>query len=142
MMVIRRIGARLATVSLTMAAVIALLWILLVITGNDAGRALVAFWSGSFGSGYALASATLVRATPLILAGLAVALAFRAGVWNIGAEGQLLMGAAAAAAVGLRLGGEVGILSIIPAIAAGALAGALLAGIAGLLRARFGVLEI
>jgi len=142
MMVIRRIGARLATVSLTMAAVIALLWILLVITGHDAERALVAFWSGSFGSGYALASATLVRATPLILAGLAVALAFRAGVWNIGAEGQLLMGAAAAAAVGLRLGGEVGILSIIPAIAAGALAGALLAGIAGLLRARFGVLEI
>jgi len=122
--------------------VVALLGILLVITGHDAGRALAAFWSGSFGSGYAFVSATLVRAIPLILAGLAVALAFRAGVWNIGAEGQLLVGAAAASAVGLSLAEQMGGLALFPALIAGAAAGALLAGIAGLLRARFGVLEI
>ena len=135
-------GARLATAAMAMAAVVALLWVLLVITGHDAGRALTAFWSGSFGSSYTFASATLVRAIPLILAGLAVAIAFRAGVWNIGAEGQLLLGAAAAAAVGLRLGEEMGALSLVPATIAGALAGGLLAGVAGLLRARFGVIEI
>ena len=137
-----RVAPTLATMVVALVGVVALLWMLLVITGHDAGRALMAFWTGSFGSGYALASATLVRATPLILAGLAVGLAFRAGVWNIGAEGQLLMGAAAASAVSLHLGGQLGAASLIPAIVAGAAAGAMLAGVAGWLRARFGVLEI
>ncbi len=59
--------------------------------------ALLALWSGAFGSSYALFSATLVRATPLLLLGLSVATAFRAGILNIGAEGQLLAGAMAAA---------------------------------------------
>ena len=97
---------------------------------------------GSFGSGYTFASATLVRAIPLILAGLAVALAFRGGVWNIGAEGQILAGAAAAAAAGLGLGDRLGAVGLVPALLAGAIGGALLAGIAAVLRARFAVLEI
>ena len=139
---LRVAGARLLEPVIAAAVVVALLWLLLVVTGHDAGRALAAFWSGSFGSSYAFASATLVRATPLILAGLAVAVAFRAGVWNIGAEGQLLVGAAAATAVALHFGATLGTLVLLPAIAAGALAGALFAGIAGVLRARFGVLEI
>src|SRR5688500_13479942 len=137
-----RVASVLATMIAALFGIVVLLWMLLVITGHDPGRALIAFWSGSFGSGYAFASATLVRATPLILAGLAVGLAFRAGVWNIGAEGQLLMGAAAASAVSLHLGGQLGTLSIVPGIIAGAAAGAMLAGVAGLLRARFGVPEI
>ena len=136
------IGIDLAVAAAAAACVGGILWILLVITGHDAGRALEAFWSGSFGSGYAFASATMVRATPLILAGLAVALAFRAGVWNIGAEGQLLAGAAATTAIALQLGEQLGGWALIPAIVGGALAGSVLAGIAGLLRARFGVLEI
>ena len=119
-----------------------LLWVLLVITGHDALRALVAFWSGSFGSGYAFASATLVRAIPLILAGLAVALAFRGGVLNIGAEGQLLVGAAAASAVTLQLAESLGFMVLPLAIVAGAAGGAVTAGVAGVLRSRFGVLEI
>ena len=135
-------GARLVEPVIAAAVVVALLGLLLVVTGHDAGRALMAFWSGSFGSSYAFASATLVRATPLILAGLAVAVAFRAGIWNIGAEGQLLVGAAAATAVALRFGADLGAFVLVPAIVAGALAGALFAGIAGVLRARFGVLEI
>lgn len=136
------VRARLGEAAVATAVITILLWLLLVATGHDAARALSAFWSGSFGSSYALASATLVRAIPIILAGLAVALAFHAGVWNIGAEGQLLAGAAAASAVALHLEGELGGAVIPLAMVAGASAGALLAGVAGVLRVRFGVLEI
>lgn len=123
-------------------AVIALLAVLLTVTGHDPGRSLYAFWMGSFGSPYTLASATLVRAVPLILAGLAIAIAFRAGVWNIGAEGQLLAGAALATMVGLEWGGRLGTIGLIPGLLAGAAGGALLALVAAVLRARFSVLEI
>ena len=123
-------------------AVIALLAVLLTVTGHDPGRSLYAFWMGSFGSPYTLASATLVRAVPLILAGLAIAIAFRAGVWNIGAEGQLLAGAALATMVGLEWGGRLGTIGLIPGLLAGATGGALLALVAAVLRARFSVLEI
>lgn len=138
----RGLAVGLATIAAAIVAVVGLLALLLVATGHDPGRALHAFWMGSFGSAYAFASATLVRATPLILAGLAIALAFRAGVWNIGAEGQLLAGAAAAAAIGLGWGGRLGAIGLVLGLLAGALGGALLAGVAGILRARFAVLEI
>jgi simple sugar transport system permease protein len=132
----------LVSIGAAAAAVVGLLSVLLVVTGHDPGRALHAFWMGSFGSPYTFASATLVRATPLILAGLAIALAFRAGVWNIGAEGQLLAGAAAATAIGLAWGDRLGAIALVPGLVAGLLGGALLAGIASMLRARFAVLEI
>lgn len=103
---------------------------------------LLAFWDGAFGSPYALFSATLVRATPLILVGLAVAVAFRAGVLNIGAEGQLLAGASAATAVGLLTGGWPRLLAVVATLVAGAVAGATWAGIAAWLRRRFDVLEV
>lgn len=103
---------------------------------------LSAFWDGAFGSSYAFWSATLVRTTPLLLVGLAVALAFRAGILNIGAEGQLILGAIAASAVALRWPTLPGVVMVLAMIAAGALAGAAWAGIAALLRRRFGVLEV
>lgn len=90
----------------------------------------------------ALFADALVRATPLIVAGLAVALAFRGGVFNIGAEGQLLVGAAASTATTLALGSSLGTLTLIPALLAAALAGAAWAGIAAELKRRFHVLEI
>jgi ABC-type uncharacterized transport system permease subunit len=86
--------------------------------------------------------ATLVRATPLVLVGLAVALAFRAKVLNIGAEGQLLAGASAAVAVGLACASWPAVFLVSGELAAGILAGALWAGIAAVLRERFGVLEV
>ena len=89
-----------------------------------------------------LAADALVRATPLIIAGLAVALAFRGGVFNIGAEGQLLVGAIASTAVSLALGKTLGSIVILVALPAAAIAGALWAGIAAELRRRFHVLEI
>ncbi|MDB4880480.1 MAG: putative transporter permease protein, partial [Gemmatimonadetes bacterium] len=88
----------------TAAVAVAALAVLAVLAGTAAApalAALAALWRGAFGSWYAITSATLVRAVPLMLTGTAVAVAFRAGVFNIGAEGQLLAGAAAAAAVAL-----------------------------------------
>lgn len=131
-----------ATVVLVSLLALGALWLALRLAGLDATRALVALWDGSFGSGYSLTSSTLVRATPLVLTGLAVAIAFRAGVWNIGAEGQLLAGAATAAAVGLFATPLLGPFSVVGALAVGALAGALWAWIAAYLRNRFGVLEV
>jgi len=84
----------------------------------------------------------LVRSTPLILAGLAVALAFRGGVFNIGAEGQLLAGATASTTVSLAFGNSLGGLTPLLGALAGMMAGALWAGIAAELKRRFHVLEI
>jgi ABC-type uncharacterized transport system permease subunit len=104
-----------------------------------AGRALV---SGAFGSGETFLSITLVRAVPLILTGLAVALAFRAGVWNIGAEGQLYAGAMAAVWVGLAAG-SLPRWALAPGLLlAAALGGAAWALVPALMRLRLGVGEV
>jgi general nucleoside transport system permease protein len=102
---------------------------------------LEAFWRGSLGSGSAFFSGTLVRAIPLGILGVGIAVAFRAGVFNIGAEGQLLLGAIAATIAGLHSSG-LGPAAAFAGLIAAAVAGALWAGIAALLRARFGVLEV
>ena len=107
----------------------------------DILQAVDAFWRGSIGSASAFFSGTLVRAVPLALIGLGISLAFRAGVFNIGGEGQLLLGAIAATIAGLYTGGPPFVAVPIALIAAMA-GGALWAGIAALLRARFGVLEV
>lgn len=121
------------------AAALTLLAALLALGGFDVPIALAALWRGSFGSTYAFFSATLVRATPLLLAGLAIALAFRAGVWNIGAEGQLLAGATAAiAAASIPIPGP---LRLTLALVFAAAAGGVWALPAALLRRR-GVLEV
>lgn len=104
--------------------------------------ALLAFWDGAFGSAFALWSATLVRATPLVLLGLAIAVAFRAGVLNIGAEGQLLVGAVAASVMALGLGGWPRAVVLPLVLLAGMAGGAAWAWIAAVLRRRFGVLEV
>lgn len=116
--------------------------VLLTVSGYPASDALGALWRGAFGSWSTFLSGTLVRATPLLFAGLAVTIAFRAGILNIGAEGQLLVGAAAATAVAVTVSPALGLAGIALALVAGAMAGAVWAGIAALLRARFGVLEV
>lgn len=84
----------------------------------------------------------LVHATPLMITGLAVAIAFRAGVWNIGADGQFIAGATAAAWVGVSAPVEIRWLALIAALVAGVIAGAIWAAGAAWLRSRFGVLEV
>jgi ABC-type uncharacterized transport system permease subunit len=85
---------------------------------------------------------TLILTTPLILTGLAVAFAFRAGLFNIGGQGQYLVGSMAAVYVGSSLDGTPGFLHIVLAIAAGCAVGGLWAGIAGLLKATTGANEV
>lgn len=84
----------------------------------------------------------LVRSIPLILAGLSVGLAFRGGVFNLGAEGQLIVGAVAAAAISIKLEPVFGTFVIFMALTGGAAAGAFWAAIAAELKRRFHVLEI
>jgi simple sugar transport system permease protein len=138
----RLVLVQLALVALVLVAIAAATAILLLVGGYSVRDGLAALWSGSLGSWYALTSATLVRAVPLLCTGVAVAIAFRAGVFNIGAEGQLLVGAAAAATVALAtpLAAQPAALAL--ALAASAVAGGLWAGVAALLRTRFGVLEV
>ena len=85
---------------------------------------------------------TLILTTPLILTGLAVAFAFRAGLFNIGGQGQYLVGTFAAVYVGSSLDGMPALLHIVLAIAAACAAGAMWAGIAGLLKATTGANEV
>jgi simple sugar transport system permease protein len=84
----------------------------------------------------------LVSTTPILFTGIAVAIAFRSGYWNIGAEGQLLMGAVAATAVGMSAEGLSPLLVLPLMIAAGALAGAAWAFVPGILRVRLGIDEV
>jgi simple sugar transport system permease protein len=86
-------------------------------------------------------SDTLTNATPLILCGLAVGLAFRAGLFNIGGQGQIIAGAIAAGYVGFAWHLPSG-LHVIVAVLAGALGGALWGGIAGFLKAKTGAHEV
>jgi ABC-type uncharacterized transport system permease subunit len=85
---------------------------------------------------------TLILTAPLILTGLAVAFAFRAGLFNIGGQGQYLVGTFAAVYVGSSLDGTPALLHVVLAIVAACVAGAVWAGIAGLLKATTGANEV
>ncbi|MDR7574783.1 MAG: ABC transporter permease [Armatimonadota bacterium] len=87
-------------------------------------------------------STTLVKATPLLFAGLGVGIALRAGLFNIGAEGQIYLGGLAAALVGLYLQGLPSLLHVLLALAAGFLAGAAWGLVPGLLKVFRGVNEV
>lgn len=111
---------------------------LLMLVGVAPPTALEALVRGAFGSARNL-SMTLRETTPLLLAGVAVFLALRAGLFNIGVEGQFLVGAMAGAWAGLAIGGPLG---VIAAIVAGVLAGALWAYPAGAIKAYRGGHEV
>ena len=96
---------------------------------------------GAFGSVRGI-TFTILAATPLILGGMAVGLGFKAGLFNIGAQGQFLMGALGAAAIGASVAGAPPIVAIPAAIAAGALAGAAWGFIPGALKAWTGAHEV
>jgi simple sugar transport system permease protein len=114
----------------------------LALGGYDVGDALGALWRGAFGSEQAIASFTLKRSVPLLLTGLAVALAFRAGIWNIGAEGQLYAGAVAGLTVGLA-GGSLPAILLVPLVLLASLAaGAAWAALPTVMKIRGGTNEV
>src|SRR5262245_1682536 len=128
-----------------LAFTLAITSLLVAWAGAPVGRAYALLLQGGFGSRFAWTE-TLTRATPLILTGLAVAVAFRARLYNIGAEGQLYAGALAAVAVG-GLHGGVGwaapnALLFVGMIAAACVAGALLLLGPAWVKLRLGVDEV
>jgi simple sugar transport system permease protein len=104
-------------------------------------QAYVSLFNGAFGSFNGLVS-TLVRAAPLTLGGLAVGIAFKAGLFNIGAQGQFLVGALAAAWIGAALAGAPVPVAIAAALLAGAIGGAAYGFLPGFLKAWTGAHEV
>lgn len=116
--------------------------LMIALAGYDALSALAALWRGAFGSLRALA-ATINKAVPIGLCATGIALAYRARLWNIGAEGQLYFGAFAAAGVGLGLPESApAALAVGAVLIAGIVAGAAWAALAALPRAYLGMNEI
>jgi ABC-type uncharacterized transport system permease subunit len=115
--------------------------IILMLTGASPIRAYVALFKGAFGNAKYF-QRTLEKTTPLIFSGLAVAFAFKAGLFNIGAQGQLLLGAITAAFIGFSLKGLPAGLHIPLALIGGGLAGAFYGFIPGMLRAFTGAHEV
>jgi general nucleoside transport system permease protein len=129
--------------------------LVMLVTGSDPIATYEAIWRGTglqwlfpwtTGDDRALAAVnlqqTLIITTPLILTGLAVAFAFRVGLFNIGGNGQYIVGAIAAVWVGSSFQGMPGFLHIALAILAACAAGAFWAGIAGFLKATTGAHEV
>ena len=132
-------GPLLSVISLLIAIVIS--GIIMALCGYNPIEAFGAILAGSFGSQRAIVQ-TLTQATPLIFTGLAFTFAKKASLINLGAEGQLYMGALASAVVGITDLGLPIFLHLPLAIAAGMVAGGLYAGLVGLLKVKFGSNEV
>ena len=132
------------SVAIPVAAVLLALmstFLLLLAAGADPFGALSKMWDASFGSSYAIGS-TIVKTLPRIFTGLAVAMALRAGLWNIGAEGQLYLGAVAATGLALYATGLPEPIAPLIILLVAALAGAAWAWLPGILRAYRGISEV
>jgi len=138
---VRRAGPA-AVALLSLAFTLLVTAALLSLGGHDPRLALSALVGGAAGTPDALLSVTLVRTVPLLLTGLAVAVAFRAGIWNIGAEGQLYAGAVVAAWVGIS-GEGLPAPILLPAVLLGSAAGGMAwAWLPAFLKVRRGVGEV
>src|SRR6195256_3254555 len=115
--------------------------VVILVTGGDALKAYQGLWEGSLGRPQSI-SESLVWATPYIFGGLAVALAFKAGLFNIGVEGQIGVGSLASVYVGYAVKGVPYPWHLVLAVVAGLVAGAIWGAIPGLLKARTGAHEV
>lgn len=130
-----------ASPAIAIAVTVALSGLLFVALGHDPLRGLSLFFIKPFESVRALGELA-IKATPLTLIGLGLALSFRANLWNIGAEGQFILGAICAGRVALAATEETSRLVVVPILLAGALGGMAWASVTALLRDRFGTSEI
>ena len=115
--------------------------VLILYAGANPVMAYKSLLTGAFGSFYNFTE-VLVKASPLWLAGLGVALSFKAGIFNVGAEGQIMMGALATAWIGVVLGNLPMIILLPVTMLAAVLAGGIWASIPGMMKAKLGVDEI
>ncbi len=134
-------GARALLSVAAVAATLALSAIPILAAGGDLGKSYYHLFRGALGTRFNLLE-TLVKASPLVFAGLAVAFAFRARFWNIGAEGQLLAGAIAATWVGINGGGLPAAVLLPLLMLAGFAAGGLWASVPALLKTRVKVDDV
>ncbi|MBI3892846.1 MAG: ABC transporter permease [Candidatus Wallbacteria bacterium] len=133
------LSGRLRAAFVDVAVVVAGLALLVAACGHSPREAFSSLLGGAFGSIGSIVI-SLLKTGPLLWTGLGVTLAFRAGVWNIGAEGQFYAGALGAAATALAL--PPGPFAALTALAAGALAGALWGFLPAALKVRWGVSEV
>lgn len=139
-----KIGERLEyTISLFVAIGMALILgaIIMLLNGKNPIEGYSALVVGAFGSKYLIAT-TLAKTVPLILTGLATAISFRSGIFNIGGEGQLYLGAFAAAYVGFTFTNLPPFIAIILAILASAVVGGLYAYVPAVLKVNFEIDEV
>lgn len=115
--------------------------ILMLMTGTNPITGYAALLRGSFGSGINF-SETLIYVNPLIFTGLSIAVAYSAGLFNIGAEGQIIAGMLASAFIGYKFAGMPRLFHIPLTLFFGMAGGALWASVPGYLKAKFGVHEV
>ena len=116
-------------------------FLFIAMVGSDIPTSLASFFRGIGGSTYAMAE-VLVRATPLMLAALGVSVGFRTGFLNIGAEGQLYLGAISITWLGMTFPSLPAPLMLVLSLVLGFLSGGFWALIPGLLKAKFGLSEV
>ncbi len=132
---------RLAEASIAVASALAVGALFILAGGGNPLTAYTALLEGALGSAHGW-SEVAVKACPLIITGTAVALAFRAGIWNIGAEGQLVAGALLAVWVGTQSWPLPRLLGIPLTLFAAAIGGGVVAAVAAILKVRRGVDEV
>jgi simple sugar transport system permease protein len=132
-----RLASPLLALVITVVLGVVLFWVL----GKDPVKGLGVFFWEPIRSGYALGE-LMVKATPLLLIALGLALCFRSNVWNIGAEGQYVMGAVFAAGMALTADSNSSAWMVVAVLLAGMLGGLLWAGLTAWLRVRFHANEI
>ncbi len=130
-------GSPLLALLVTVVIGVLMFWAL----GKDPVRGLQVFFWEPIKTPYALGE-LMVKATPLLLIALGLAVCFRSNVWNIGAEGQYIIGAVFAGGVALMADASTGGWFVVPVLLAGVLGGMVWAGIVALLRDRFNANEI
>ena len=126
---------------LALAITVVLGVLLFTVMGKDPVRGLQIFFWEPIKSAYALGELG-IKATPLLLIALGLAVCFRSNIWNIGAEGQYIIGAIFAGGVALTAGKDTGGWIVVAVLLAGVLGGMLWAGLTALLRDRFNANEI
>lgn len=137
----RKLGGRVfqAVLSVVLAMLIGAL--LLLVSGTNPLTAYRSLFYGAFGTVDRFAE-TLVKATPLLIIAVSVSICFRAQVWNIGAEGQLILGAITSTWVALTFSSLPAPLLLVLSLIAGAIGGAVWGGIAGILKAKMQANEV
>jgi len=137
----RGFGGRVLSAALSVALALLIGALFLLASGRDPIAAYSSLLSGAFGSPARLAE-TFVKMTPFLILAISVSISFRCGVWNIGAEGQLILGAIASFWVALVFKSLHPALLLPLTLVAGVTGGALYSGIAGALKAYFNANEV